>query len=102
MILTVNVLTQSSARITAAAVHAAKHLDVEGIQLPAWTNNGFLALTWVATTLIWSGLIWVVVGAVAIAKSLKGTRLRSGQRQREDDVENESQITLVGSGSVGK
>jgi hypothetical protein len=102
LILTVNVFSQSSARITGTAVSKTKHFNVEDIRLPAHTTAGFLALTWIATGFIWIGLLWGIVGAMKVAKMVKGERLGCGKGKRNDEARSESEATLVGSEMVGK
>jgi len=64
--------TISSAKITASAGKSSGTFDLDaGRTIHAWTNSGFLAITWVGTGLVWVAMGLVVAAAFRLAGMLK-------------------------------
>jgi len=64
--------TISSATITASAGKRSGTFELDaGKTIHAWTNSGFLTITWIGTTLVWVALGLVLASAFRLAGMLK-------------------------------
>jgi hypothetical protein len=64
--------TISSAKITASAGKSSGKFELDADKtIHAWTHSGFLAITWIGTTLVWVALGLVVGAAFRLAGMLK-------------------------------
>jgi hypothetical protein len=98
LIIVVNTLTQSTAWITKTVTNATKGLHIEidsggEVEVPAWKNNGFLAMIWIAAAFSWIALVLVVWGAFGIVRVLK--RVNRLRTEEGGIADGRSEVTLV-------